>query len=179
MHTTDALVLKKIDVGEHDALYMLYTKERGKMRAIAAGIKKPAAKLRGHLEPLSLSRIRLVHGKNRERIIGASLLDFWPGIRESGEKLALAHYMAHRIDRECMEGQKDEALWGMAQGNFTALDRHADFSGAGSFFLGNFENDLREVLGYGRADAGAARVEDSGMSAPEWGIMGAWESWMS
>ena len=81
MYTTDAIVLKKIDVGEHDALYMLYTEGYGKMRAVAAGIKKPEAKLRGHLEPLSLSRIRFVTGKNRERIIGASLLNFWDGIR--------------------------------------------------------------------------------------------------
>ena len=164
---------------EYDKLYTLYTKERGKMRAIAAGIKKPAAKLRGHLEPLSLSRIRLVPGKNRERIIGASLLDFWPGIRESGEKLALAHYMAHRIDRECMEGQKDEALWDMARKSFSALNRHADFGSASSAFVGNFENDLREALGYGRAEDGAAHAWDSGMSAPEWSIMQAWENWMS
>ncbi len=171
MYTTDAIVLKKMDVGEHDALYMLYTHGYGKMRAVASGIKKPEAKLRGHLEPLSLSRVRFVLGKNREKLIGASMLNFWHGIREDVHKLSLAHYIASRIDRECMEGQKDEALWNLLTQNFSLLNGHDNFGNTAGTFINDFERDLQSALGYGDTGEGMDREASSGAQRQQYAIM--------
>jgi len=170
MHTTDAIVLKKMDVGEHDALYMLYTRDYGKMRAVAAGIKKQEAKLRGHLEPLSLSRVRFVLGRGREKLIGASLMNFWHGIRENAGKLAAAHYVVKRIDRECMEGDRDPALWELIVARLEALDVQENFEDPENFFSG-FDDDLREVMGYGGPDAPDPARVPGGMPLPDYGII--------
>lgn len=170
MHTTDAIVLKKIDVGEADVLYMLYTRDYGKMRGLAGGIKKQEAKLRGHLEPLSLSRVRFVPGRGCERLIGASLMNFWHGIREDARKLAAAHYVASRIDRECMEGDQDSALWKLLTARLEALDAHANFENPEKFFS-DFDSDLREVMGYGGPDAPDPVALPGGMHLPDYGII--------
>lgn len=86
--TTDAIVLKKLDIGEHDILYALYTRDCGKVVARATGIRKNEAKLRGHLETLSLSAVRLITGRNGEKLIGATLINFWEQMR-SRDKSAL------------------------------------------------------------------------------------------
>ena len=171
MYTTDAIVLKKIDVGEHDALYMLYTQGYGKMRAVAAGIKKPEAKLRGHLEPLSLSRVRFVAGKNRERLIGASMLNFWSSMREDVHKLSVGHYIASRMDRECMEGQKDEALWNLLEQSFSRLNSHDDFAPVAGAFINDFEHNLQSALGYGGAEGAFYGGFGDGAESPEYGII--------
>lgn len=173
MYGTDAIVLKRIDVGEHDALYMFYTREYGKMRALAVGIKKPGAKLRGHLELFSLSRIRFILGRNREKLIGASLTDFWHGVRGNARKLAAAHHIIHRIDGECMEGQRDDALWELLVRSFHALDGQEESDVHADDFIRRFDHDLREAMGYGGPYAPAPSSEQSGTAAPDYGILDA------
>ncbi|MBI3631166.1 MAG: DNA repair protein RecO [Candidatus Sungbacteria bacterium] len=168
MYATDAIVLKKLDVGEADVLYMLYARDYGKMRAVAPGIRKSEAKLRGHLEPLSLSRIRFVNGKQREKLIGARLLNFWSGFRADRARLAVAHYVAARIDQECMEGEQDQALWNLLCAHLAFLDA-ADTEVNLSAFVSRFEDQLSEVLGYG----------PGGAERPERAIIGAWANWMN
>ena len=177
MHSTEAIVLKKMDVGEHDALYMLYTRDYGKMKAVAAGIKKEGAKLKGHLEPLSMSGVRFVSGKNREKLIAASLMNFWHGLRADEKKLAAAHYVASRIDQECMEGEKDDGLWGLITKNLFTLDTKDILEEELERFLHSFETDLRECLGYGGANGVSINEVSSGRNEPDYAIMNTWVSW--
>ncbi|MEK7201381.1 MAG: DNA repair protein RecO, partial [Patescibacteria group bacterium] len=122
MFNTDAVILKKIDSGEADALFILYTKEYGKMRALAQGVKKEEAKLRGHLEPLNLTSVSFVLGKNGERLTHATLKNHWPTIRSNLGKLQTACVMADLIERNTMPGERDSALWEFLTESFGALE---------------------------------------------------------
>ncbi len=53
-----AIVLGKKEVGETDRLYTFYTREQGKVRVVAKGVRKPEAKLAGQLENLSSVLVR-------------------------------------------------------------------------------------------------------------------------
>lgn len=111
MRTTEGIILKKDDAGEYDALFTLYTRDFGKIRALARGIKKEGAKLKGHLEPLNLSRVGLVSGKSGERLIQAETLNSWPLLRRDYERLAAAYHAAALVDSQCFPGDRDEGLW--------------------------------------------------------------------
>lgn len=67
---TEALVLDKDKKTDFDGIIYLYTKDYGKIVALAKGIYKPTSKLGGHLEPLNLVTVRLVE-KNRFQIVDA------------------------------------------------------------------------------------------------------------
>jgi DNA repair protein RecO (recombination protein O) len=150
MHTSEGLILKKIAVGEADALYTIYTEGFGKIRALAKGVRKEKAKLRGHLEPLSLSRVSFVEGRNgTPRLTRASLLNFWPRLRERERTLRLALVLAEEVDSECMPGERDPALWGFISANFTALDAASFPDNGVDDFLRNFRTRLSSVMGYG------------------------------
>ena len=47
-------MVKKINVGEYDQLVILYTKEFGKITAIAKSVVKPESKQTSHLDILNL-----------------------------------------------------------------------------------------------------------------------------
>ena len=99
MHATGGIIFKRIDIGEADSLFTIYTKDFGKIRARARGVKKENAKLKGHLEPLSLSAVSFVSGKNGPRLTGASLIQYFPKIRGDLEKLRAASYIVEVTDR--------------------------------------------------------------------------------
>ncbi len=146
MYSTDAIVLKKIDTGEADAFFVCYTKDFGKIRALARGVKKESAKLKGHLETLSLSTIGLVEGRSGFQLTHASLANPWHGIRTDVMKLDVAFRIAALVDAECFERERDDALWRLLVGALLTLDREEDSRGSAGVFAAR----LKETLGYGR-----------------------------
>ena len=148
MHSTEGIILKKTDLGEDGALFTIYTKDFVKIRALAQGVKKEGAKLKGHLEPLSLSSVSFVLGKNGERLTHAALNNFWPGIREDYQKLAAAQKIAILVDQECLPGEKDEPLWELLAESLLVLDDQTFSSESLVNLIGSFEKNFAACLGY-------------------------------
>ncbi len=121
-HTSEGIVLNKTSYGEYDALYDIYTKEFGKIRARAQGVKKEGAKLKGHLEPLSMVRVTFVLGKRGERLTHATLVRFWEGMRQNQEKLFAGLRIAGLMNERSFPGQKDDALWKLLLESMLVLD---------------------------------------------------------
>ena len=149
MYSTEGIVLKKLDVGEADALYAIYTRDYGKIRVLAQGIRKPEAKLRGHLEPLSLSAIRFVIGRGGEKLIAASMVSFWERIRSQEATLRLAAAMAAAVDEHCLAGERDDVVWGLLSGSFSVLEGAGVHASDAARFLAEFMASLNNALGYG------------------------------
>lgn len=147
MYTTEGIILKKIDAGEADALFTIYTKDFGKMRALAKGIKKEGAKLKGHLEPLSFSAVSFVLGKNGERLTHAELMNSWRIARTNWERLRAAYVIASLVDQECLPGERDKKVWSLLLTYFRALE---EWSGSVEDLLRSFTVEFRERLGYSR-----------------------------
>jgi DNA repair protein RecO (recombination protein O) len=74
-YQTEAIIVKKIKLGEADRILSLYTLDHGRIEAVAKGIRRPRSKLAGHLELLTYSRVTLVHGRNLDTVIGSQTLD--------------------------------------------------------------------------------------------------------
>ena len=59
-YQTEAIIIKKIKLGEADRILTLYTPHLGKIRAVAKGVRRPRSKMAGHLELLTHSLIFLI-----------------------------------------------------------------------------------------------------------------------
>lgn len=147
MYVTEGIVLKRKDIGEADVLFTIYTKDYGKIRALAQGVKKSSAKLKGHLETFSHSEIHFVLGKNGERLVGACLLSFWEAIRKDLAKIAAAQKIVFVVDRYCLSGEKDEEFWNFLLTSFRELEEKIS-SEATPDFMRRFEERFLAHLGY-------------------------------
>ena len=67
----EAIVLKRTDIGEADRILTLFTPNRGKMRAVAKGIRRPISKKAGHLELLNRSQLQIALGRNLDIVTQA------------------------------------------------------------------------------------------------------------
>ena len=70
---TEAIVLRSIRYGEADRVLHLYTAERGRVGAVAKGVRRVKSRLGGRLEPLS--RVRLVLHQGRGELCTVSQAD--------------------------------------------------------------------------------------------------------
>lgn len=74
IYTTKGLVLAERPTKEADRIYTILTHDLGLIRAIATGVRRESSKLRGSIEPFSLSSISLVRGREFWRITSVEFI---------------------------------------------------------------------------------------------------------
>lgn len=74
-YTTEAVVLRSFRLGEADRVLHLYTLDRGRVGAVAKGVRKTKSRFGGRLEPLSHVELVLHQGAGElHTVTGASLI---------------------------------------------------------------------------------------------------------
>ena len=95
----EAVVLRHADWGEADRLITLYTRERGKVRAIAKGARKIRSRKAGHLEPFTRVTLQLSRGRDLLIVTQADTVDAYLPIHEDLIKTSHAAYVVELLDR--------------------------------------------------------------------------------
>jgi DNA repair protein RecO (recombination protein O) len=98
-------------MGEADRLLTLYTPERGKLRAIAKGVRKPTSRKAGHLELFTHSTLYVARGKTLDIVTQAEALHPFRALREDLERITYAHYVVELLDRFASEGEENRSLF--------------------------------------------------------------------
>ncbi len=88
-----AVVLSSVDYGEADRLVTLFTRERGKITAFAAGARKSKRRFAGALEPFTLIRAQLCERRGDTfRLDGADIQASFHRVRDELSLIARAMY---------------------------------------------------------------------------------------
>lgn len=137
MYSTEGIILKKEPYGEADLLVTVLTKDFGKIKVMAQGVLKEAAKLKGHIEPLTHSAISFVIGKNFYRLTSAEAKNFFENMRQDMNKLGIAYHIANLIDSNAFEEKGDERLFQLVNDTFLKLNEAEvdDFQGLEKIFF--------------------------------------------
>lgn len=106
-----ALVLRSREYGEGHRLFTLFTREEGKVLAVARGVKKPRAKLAGALQHFALLEVQLAGGHRFGVITQARVLDAFYGLRQNYDAFAYANYFAELFDTALEEHQRHPQLF--------------------------------------------------------------------
>jgi DNA repair protein RecO (recombination protein O) len=87
-YKTEAIVLRSLRYGEADRILHLYTRERGRVGAIAKGIRKTKSRVGARLEPLSHVQLQLHEGSGElQTVTGVDLVRAHRGTREQPYRL--------------------------------------------------------------------------------------------
>jgi len=145
MIKTEGIILKKSDLGETDRLLTIYTKDFGKIKVLAKGIKKLNSKLRYHLEPLNYSYLILVEGKSFRIIKDAVLMDQFLNIRRDLKKIGRTFDLMRLLDDLIIDEEQDENIWTLCLTTLYQINKREEVS----FIVRDFRNNLIKLLGYG------------------------------
>lgn len=123
--TTEAVVLRHAPLGEADRLLTLYTRNLGKVRALAKGVRKPTSRKAGHLEPLTHTRVLLAQGQTFAIVTQAEAVHTFPRLREDLERFAQAVYCAELVDRFVYEGESQPGLFRLLVETLERVEAHS------------------------------------------------------
>jgi DNA repair protein RecO (recombination protein O) len=97
---TEAVVLRSLRLGEADRVLHLYTPDRGRIGAVAKGIRRTKSRFGARLEPLSHVELLLHQGSGElATVTGADLVDPHRSAREEPYRLAVALVGAEAVLR--------------------------------------------------------------------------------
>ena len=98
LYRTPAVILKRTDLGEADRIVTVFSRDVGKIRAVAKGVRRTTSRSAGHLEPFTLSDVLFAVGRELDVISQADTLDAFREIREDLELTTHAYYLAEVVD---------------------------------------------------------------------------------
>lgn len=104
---SEAIVLRRSDFGEADRMLTLYSREFGKIRALAKGARKPQTRKSGHVELFMRSNFMFAKGKNIDIVTQAELIEAYPAIRENLVRTTYASYVVELLDNFTVEEDRD------------------------------------------------------------------------
>lgn len=99
MNKWEGIVLKSIPYGESNKIVTIYTREAGKMTAMARGAKKPASRLAAVTQSFTHGFFLLRTGRGMGTLEQGEPIDSMRHIREDLEATAYASFVVELIDR--------------------------------------------------------------------------------
>jgi DNA repair protein RecO (recombination protein O) len=125
-YRTEAIVLRRSDFGEADRLLTLYTWEKGKVRAIAKGARKPQSRKTGHVELFMRTRFLIATGRDLDIITQAELVEAYTGLRADLVRTTYAAYGVELFDRFTAEEDKNHTLYDLLAQTLARLSAEED-----------------------------------------------------
>lgn len=113
LYKAEAVVLRAMDSGNGDKLMLLYSKELGKIKAMAHGAAKPTSRKRGAVQLFSHSRFLISRGRELDTISQGELIEIFPFLWDNLKLLAQASYLAELVDAFTQEGEANGRLFAM------------------------------------------------------------------
>ena len=140
----DAVILRHFEIGEADRLLTLYTREGGKLRAIAKGVRKIQSRKAGHLEPFTRVALMLAKGHELWIVTQAEAIDLYQPLREDLQKTVQASYVVELLDRFTYEEGQNWQLYKLLTETLERISAEEDVFIAIKYY----ELRLLDLLGY-------------------------------
>ena len=144
---TKGFFLKEINRGESDKLFVVYTKDFGKIKILGRAIRKIKSKLRGGAGLFYLSEIEFIQGKTHKTLTDTILIDSFQETRKNLEKLKVGFQINEVLDK-LVDEEKDEKVWSLLNETFNKLNNCSLFIVHCSLLYYYFFWNLLSILGY-------------------------------
>lgn len=145
--TTEGIIIKRSNYGEADRILTIVTPYKGKIHAIAKGVRRITSRKGGNVEALNKVKIQIFQGKGLGIVTEVQAEETFPKTKND---LMLSSYASHIIelaDRLLPEQQLNPAAYNLLVVALTLLETNSR-----QIFIRAFEIKLLTVLGFWSAD---------------------------
>ena len=117
------VVLRTIKLGEADRIITIATEGRGKVRAVAKGVRKTKSRFGARLEPLTHLSLQLYETRGDLDIVTqVETIDSFRAVREDLDRLTQASALLEAVDHLVQEGEENPRLLQMLLGALRTLE---------------------------------------------------------
>jgi DNA repair protein RecO (recombination protein O) len=125
IHRDEGIVLRTYKLGEADRIVVFLTKARGKVRAVAKGVRKTKSKFGSRLEPMSHCVLQFYEGRELDIVTQAESIDNFRAVREDLDRIGRGVSMLEVADQLAQEGEVNPQLYRMLLGALRTLETSA------------------------------------------------------
>jgi DNA repair protein RecO (recombination protein O) len=141
-----AVVLKSVKYKDSDKIYTLFTKEYGKISAIARGVRKISSRRSGNLDTLNLVSVSFRDENLGHRSIEeVKTIESFRNLKKDLQKSTKAYYMAEIIYKSVEEDEQVSNIFNLFVKCLKTLDKN---NYPGDLVISHFEMNLMNMLGY-------------------------------
>lgn len=105
--TTDAINIKTYPLSENDNIVVMFSKDKGLIKGVAKGVKKPKSKLGARMQMLVANKLMLNEGKSLDVIKEAQAINPFNKLRYNLDKLNYSIYLSEVIGNFCKENTEE------------------------------------------------------------------------
>src|SRR3989338_3976436 len=149
------LILSRKPLREADFLLTVFSREQGKIRVLARGVRKANAKLAGRLQQLYNVEIYLAGSSLWPTVTSVSIINKYPKIRQSLSALAIAFYAAELVTKLTPDAEINARIYELLDRFYSELNsqsKNIEFSEKDRTWppiLEKFRLDLLRIVGHG------------------------------
>jgi len=141
---TGAIILKRSPWRENDSKVIVYSLEKGKLELVARGTKKILSKLASHLEPITLSDLMVIKGRQVNYVGTAISEESFQSIKGSLEEIFLVGETINLFNSLVKEQEPDPQLFYLLRDFLFLVNDNEE----AELFDVAFKIKLIEILGY-------------------------------
>lgn len=146
---TDAINLKSYNLSESDKIIVMYSKDKGLIRGVAKGVKKPKSKLGARMDLLVANKLMLYKGKTLDRICQADVLNTFNKTRRDMDKIFYSMYISEVVSNFGVEDDPcSEEIYELL---YKALNKISDSETKEEMLIAviKFQLKMMQISGFG------------------------------
>jgi DNA repair protein RecO (recombination protein O) len=133
VYKAQGVILKRKNYRESDRIITVLTREFGKIKTIAKGVRKISSRRSGHLEIFTNAKFILYEGRAFDYITQVSAINHYEPFRNDLRKASCAYYVCELADYLLPDGQEHPEMYERLCQSFSILaeteteeDRHIE-----------------------------------------------------
>ncbi len=143
-YKVEAVVLGGRNLGEADRIVTLFTRQHGKLKVVAKGVRKLTSRKAGHLIDFARVKLVLVKGRSLDIITEVETLPADRTWRDQIVKVGLGYYLVEVVERLTAENQEHPKIFGVLTEGLDSLGHRP-----GPVLVREFEESVLNELGFG------------------------------
>lgn len=147
VYTAEGIVLKRFNVGEADRILTVFTKNLGKVRVIAKGVRRINSRRAGHIEVFSHVILTLHSFGTMDIVSEAQAISRGTLFEKDEIRLAYAYSMCELVDQLLADHQEHEDVFMLLRDGLDQLIR-SDKSEDWQVAVTNFAHHMLWKLGF-------------------------------
>ncbi len=121
LYKDEGVILGRIKLGEADRIVTIFTRDNGKVRAVAKGVRKTKSRFGGRLEPFTLVDLMFYRGRSLDTITAASVIEPFKAVRDDYDAFTAACALAEVVDKVSEERERAYSTYSLLLAGLSAL----------------------------------------------------------
>ncbi len=111
LYKTEGIVLHQFDLGEADRIITYYTRDRGKVKAVAKGVRRARSSLAGSTQLFTYADLLIYSGKSLDRLNQTDIKESFSKLREDLFRMAYGTYVLDLVRETTFEEDSNEGIF--------------------------------------------------------------------